>query len=158
MRRRPPLPVSCAPRPPRRHRHDRPSHRLVVSVLWFEHGLARPARLLESTELGRRWQRTTASSRRRRQLAPAASPPSALPHFYAPSSTSSTYEYSPQELTALVSASLSSFLAHDAPLAASLPAARTFYSLKTSRSPPKAYDAFWAFARERWVLEHIPAC
>ncbi|KAJ6452066.1 hypothetical protein C8R45DRAFT_86817 [Mycena sanguinolenta] len=76
-------------------------------------------------------------------------PHGALPPFDTPSSSSSTYECSPHELTALASASLSSFLAHDAPLATSFPAARTFYSLKTGRSPPKAYDAFWAFAQMR---------
>ncbi|KAJ6452067.1 hypothetical protein C8R45DRAFT_945865 [Mycena sanguinolenta] len=73
-------------------------------------------------------------------------PPGALPH--APSS-SSAHENSPRQRTNLLTASFSSCLSHNANLVGFLPTACALYSVKTGRSPPKAYGAFWPFARER---------
>ncbi|KAK7051795.1 CAP10 domain-containing protein [Favolaschia claudopus] len=57
--------------------------------------------------------------------------------------------YDEKTLESLAAESLSSFLSHEP---RSLAAARALYTLKTGRSPPRGYDGFYDFAKERGCL------
>jgi len=82
---------------------------------------------------------------------PAGRPPPLDGDDYSSHSSSSGSESSDdsEALQTLASASLASFRSREP---ATLPAARALYTLKTGRLPPKGYDGFFAFAKERGCL------
>ncbi|KAF7369398.1 CAP10 domain-containing protein [Mycena venus] len=76
-------------------------------------------------------------------------PPPGRPAPFDADIDSHSSSYDAAALQAHASASIAALLAHEP---ATLPAARALYMLKTGRPPPKGYDAFFAFAKERKCL------